>query len=119
VNCRIEVGYVADGAVNPPLGARGGGAAASTVQYRRLPGGALEPLDACAQIWIEDGESIVCVTGGGGGYGDPKDRDPARVRHDVAEGVVSRERAAAVYGVIVGDDAVPRFEAPSGLGPAR
>ena len=36
-----------------------------------------------------------------GGYGPALERDPERVRHDVTEGYVSRECAAAVYGVVV------------------
>jgi N-methylhydantoinase B len=43
---------------------------------------------------------------GGGGYGDPLERDPAAVAHDVAEGMVSRESAAGQYGVVIGDDGV-------------
>jgi N-methylhydantoinase B/oxoprolinase/acetone carboxylase alpha subunit len=35
---------------------------------------------------------------GGGGYGDPKRRDPALVTEDVREGYVSREAAALLYG---------------------
>lgn len=40
-------------------------------------------------------------TPGGGGYGDPFARDPARVASDVNEGYVSPERAAEDYGVVV------------------
>jgi N-methylhydantoinase B/oxoprolinase/acetone carboxylase alpha subunit len=35
---------------------------------------------------------------GGGGYGDPGDRDPKAVAEDVADGYVSRETAKAIYG---------------------
>jgi len=99
VDCRIEVGYVVDGHVNTPLGARGGGRGAGATQFLRKKNGDLEPLDQCAQIWIEDGESILSTCCGGGGYGDPKARDLERVRRDVVEGIVTRERAAEVYGV--------------------
>ena len=40
-------------------------------------------------------------TPGGGGYGDPLEREPARVLDDVREGVVSPEAAARDYGVVV------------------
>ena len=43
-------------------------------------------------------------TPGGGGYGNPMDRDPARVARDVALGYVSPEAAARDYGVAVGPD---------------
>jgi N-methylhydantoinase B len=41
---------------------------------------------------------------GGGGYGDPLERDPERVRRDVECGYVSREGARAGYGVVLCDD---------------
>ena len=49
----------------------------------------------------ERDETIVGVCCGGGGYGRPIDRDPARVARDVAEGYVTRARAEAVYGVVL------------------
>ena len=41
---------------------------------------------------------------GGGGFGDPKRRDPDRVLRDVRDGVVSRDKAAEIYGVVVSAD---------------
>ena len=38
---------------------------------------------------------------GGGGYGPPAARDPARVLDDVREGYVSPERAREDYGVVI------------------
>jgi N-methylhydantoinase B len=38
---------------------------------------------------------------GGGGYGSPFERDPARVLDDVAKGFVSLDSAARDYGVVV------------------
>jgi N-methylhydantoinase B len=40
-------------------------------------------------------------TQSGGGYGDPLDREPARVLADVRSGVVSREAAKDTYGVVL------------------
>jgi N-methylhydantoinase B len=40
-------------------------------------------------------------TAGGGGYGDPLERDPALVREDVADDYVSLARARKDYGVIL------------------
>ena len=43
---------------------------------------------------------MACVAeGGGGGYGDPFEREPARVREDVLARFVTVERARDVYGV--------------------
>ncbi|HUZ75191.1 MAG TPA: hydantoinase B/oxoprolinase family protein [Stellaceae bacterium] len=44
---------------------------------------------------------VIVRTGGGGGWGDPLERDPALVRWDVIEGIVSREAARAEYGVVL------------------
>jgi N-methylhydantoinase B len=44
---------------------------------------------------------------GSGGYGDPLERPPERVREDVAEGTVSPETAREVYGVPVTDQGEP------------
>ena len=41
---------------------------------------------------------------GGGGYGDPLDREPSLVLKDVIAGVVSVEQARERYGVVIGAD---------------
>ncbi|AXR78252.1 hydantoinase B/oxoprolinase family protein [Natrarchaeobaculum sulfurireducens] len=53
--------------------------------------------------FLED-EVISNRTGGGGGYGDPFDRDPEAVREDVIDGYVSRKAAREEYGVVITDD---------------
>ena len=40
-------------------------------------------------------------TCGGGGYGDPLQRDTGSVERDVRDGKVSVERAASAYGVVI------------------
>ncbi len=46
-------------------------------------------------------ESVVMRSSGGGGYGDPLERDPARVATDIAYGYVSPEAARETYGVVL------------------
>ncbi|MCY4222193.1 MAG: hydantoinase B/oxoprolinase family protein, partial [Thiotrichales bacterium] len=46
-------------------------------------------------------DRLVLELPGGGGYGDPRQRDPARVAADVADGLISREDAREVYGVVL------------------
>jgi N-methylhydantoinase B len=42
----------------------------------------------------------------GGGYGDPLERDPDLVHKDVTNGLVSKDAAGAIYGVVLDQDAV-------------
>lgn len=53
---------------------------------------------------LDAGEVLVNSTGGGGGYGNPFERDPNRVRVDVRNGFVSVTAAAREYGVVVSPD---------------
>jgi N-methylhydantoinase B len=54
-----------------------------------------------SDVPIASGDVFSRPTAGGGGYGDPLERDPALVREDVADGYVSIERAAKDYGVVL------------------
>ncbi|MBI4523471.1 MAG: hydantoinase B/oxoprolinase family protein [Deltaproteobacteria bacterium] len=45
---------------------------------------------------------IACSSGGG--FGKPEDREPERVLSDVLEGMVTRDRAKKVYGVVLMDN---------------
>jgi N-methylhydantoinase B len=47
------------------------------------------------------GDSIHFQSAGGGGYGNPLERDPEAVAADVFNGYVSVERAKSDYGVVV------------------
>ena len=97
IGCEVEVGYVSDGCVNAPRGARGGGSGGAADQLKRRRDGTVERLPACAQVKLADGETILSICCGGGGYGAPAERDPARVAHDAAEGWISWQRARDVY----------------------
>lgn len=55
-------------------------------------------------IAIGTGDSLRVVSGGGGGYGSPFERDVHLVLADVRDGYVTREAAMRVYGVIVDDN---------------
>jgi N-methylhydantoinase B len=55
-------------------------------------------------ITIGEGDVYVHRGAGGGGWGDPLDRDPAAVAADVANGKVSVAAAWEHYGVAVDGD---------------
>jgi len=53
---------------------------------------------------LRRGDAVSYSFQGGGGYGDPIDREPALVAQDVAIGQVSRATAADIYGVLLDDE---------------
>ena len=55
-------------------------------------------------VTLEPGDVIHIHSPGGGGRGDPLDREPERVALDVQRGYVSRQAAEADYGVLIGED---------------
>ena len=50
-----------------------------------------------------EGDRVRVETPGGGGYGDPLDRDPALVARDVALGYYTPDQARAMFGVVLAD----------------
>jgi N-methylhydantoinase B/oxoprolinase/acetone carboxylase alpha subunit len=46
-------------------------------------------------------ETFIFESTGGGGYGDPLDREPGTVLEDVLDEYVSIEQARALYGVVI------------------
>jgi N-methylhydantoinase B len=78
----------------PALGLLGGQPGAK--RSYRLNGEVVNPR---ARHVLAPGDVIEIRDAGGGGYGDPKRRDPARVREDVRLGFVTAEAARADYGV--------------------
>jgi N-methylhydantoinase B len=59
---------------------------------------------------IGQGDVFAYSFQGGGGYGDPLQRDPARVVKDVREGYLSAQSAAELYGVVL-DNGPEGFDA--------
>ena len=54
-----------------------------------------------SNVPVGEGDEFSRPTAGGGGYGDPLERDPEHVRDDVIDDYVSIERAAVDYGVVI------------------
>ena len=50
---------------------------------------------------MEPDEDKISYTNGGGGYGDPLERDPEAVKDDVRDGFVSIKAAGEQYGVVL------------------
>jgi len=52
-------------------------------------------------VQLAEGDRVIVTAGGGGGYGDPLDRDTEAVRQDVMDGYISFEHARLDYGVVI------------------
>ncbi|WP_066367413.1 hydantoinase B/oxoprolinase family protein [Herbidospora mongoliensis] len=62
-----------------------------------FPGTDREHRVSTRRTAVSPGDRVTLLTAGGGGHGDPRDRDPQAVRDDVAEGYVSAEAARDLY----------------------
>jgi N-methylhydantoinase B len=61
------------------------------------------PIRAKGRQTVPARDRIRLELPGGGGYGDPHDREAARVVSDVHDGLISVEAAGRDYGVIIRD----------------
>ena len=60
-------------------------------------------------------DRLVLELPGGGGYGNPLERDPARVAADVADGLITIDDARSAYGVVVSPDGLVDPDATKAL----
>jgi N-methylhydantoinase B len=90
-----------DGQVHPPQGVRGGQAGPAAATFKVAVDGSETKLPGVVECRLEPGEWIRGVDCGGGGYGNPLERDPARVLWDVMERWETPARAFEVYGVVL------------------
>ncbi len=104
-NDDMTVMTVCNGRKHAPRGVRGGADAQHGGNFHvRADGSAIE-LPGSVACTLRPGESIIGLDNGGGGYGDPAERDPAKVLADVIEGYETPERAREVYKVALETDA--------------
>jgi N-methylhydantoinase B len=78
-----------------------GGAAGALSEVIFFPGTDRETRRGKHKAELQPGDTVQLRTGGGAGWGDPLTRDPRAVLEDVLDGYVSRETAAAQYGVVL------------------
>ncbi|WP_088227442.1 hydantoinase B/oxoprolinase family protein [Desulfosporosinus sp. FKB] len=55
---------------------------------------------------LPNGEVLTIISSGGGGWGDPYQRDPELVRQDVRDGIISLLKARQDYGVVLTDKGI-------------
>lgn len=103
----VTLTYGIEGKINPPKGVRGGhdGTEPST-WVEDLKTGERREIPVVGRYDLQSGEKVVSITPGGGGYGDPLERDVLAVLDDYRESRVSVEAAAAQYGVVITNGAI-------------
>ncbi|MFP6838351.1 MAG: hydantoinase B/oxoprolinase family protein [Pseudohongiellaceae bacterium] len=87
-----------------PWGVLGGETGMRSTKRLVRTDGSEEWLPAKAEgVKVKRGDVLYFNTWGGGGWGDPCERDPALVKQDVERRLVTREGASR-YGVVLGED---------------
>ncbi len=93
-----------EGLKNPPHGVNGGAMSPGGGIYIEHADGSRTFTSSAGQLLIREGETWNGVSAGGGGWGNPLDRDPEQVRRDLRDEWISEDTARNVFGVVVKDD---------------
>jgi N-methylhydantoinase B len=83
--------------VTGPWGIFGGQQGGTASAELRLPDGTARTLLKISHTEFPAGSSLRVITGGGGGYGDPAEREPELIHADLADGYITPEAASAQY----------------------
>lgn len=84
----------------PPWGVDGGLAGSlNAIEVVRF--GNRQRLTRPPNFPLQSGDRVLIITGGGGGWGEPRLRDPDAVARDVRDDLVTVADAARVYGVVI------------------
>lgn len=104
----LEPGEIAihdDRWLTPPWGILGGKPGMRSTKILVRADGSREVLPSkCDQVKVAPGDRLIFQTAGGGGWGDPLERDVDKVRTDVVRELVSADKARADYGVVLDPD---------------
>jgi len=87
--------------INNPARGRDGGGKGAPGTVALLSGRKIKPK---GRQTVPPRDSIRLELPGGGGFGDPHERDAAQVAADVADGLITREAAERDYGVAIHTD---------------
>lgn len=103
----VTLTYGIEGKLNPPKGVRGGhDGAVPSAWVEVLTTGERREIPVVGRYDLQSGEKVVSISPGGGGYGNPLERDVLAVLDDYRESRVTLEAAATHYGVVIIDGAV-------------
>ncbi|MBI9106560.1 MAG: hydantoinase B/oxoprolinase family protein [Spirochaetales bacterium] len=100
-----------DGRDHPPYGLFGGKEGSSNMAYLNEGTEEHRLLKSKETLNLKSGDVFTSYPSGGGGWGDPAERDPEAVRMDVLNELVSPKIAEKVYKVVLeGDDLIVNIE---------
>jgi N-methylhydantoinase B len=97
-----------DGVRNPPFGLYGGLPGSTNYLVVNEGTDKEDVLPAKGMRQLKNGDLYSIRSSGGGGWGNPHERDAERVLDDVRNGYVSQEAAEQVYGVVIRDGEIDR-----------
>lgn len=104
-----SLSILSDKNIIPPFGVLGGVWGAPN-RFTVMRGGeSISPSQFPGKVTrfpLGKGDLVVMESSGGGGYGDPLDRELERIEADLREGFVSREKAKVRYGVIFNENGI-------------
>jgi N-methylhydantoinase B len=93
---------LSDGAVVPAFGVLGGFSGVPVAAWIER-NGRKEEFSTPGKVAghpLSEGDAVIVRSAGGGGYGDPLDRDAGRVAADLNDGYISPAAAREIYGVV-------------------
>ena len=97
----MKILHACNGTVTAPQGVRGGTGSQVGGNFKIAKDGSEEKYPAVLICDLEGGERLRARDQGGGGYGEPLEREVKRVLNDVAERYVTLETARDIYGVVI------------------
>ena len=100
----MNVVFTCNGRENPPRGIHGGGDANFSRNIVIHKDGTERVCQPFEVVTLQPGEFIKAIDCAGAGYGNPFDRDPARVLSDVVDRYVTLDAAREKYGVVITGD---------------
>ncbi len=103
-----------------PYGLSGGSPGGGSTNLLHHLDGSVEELPTMVSTKLQAGERLYHRMAGGGGWGMPRERDPAAVARDVGNGRVSLQAAREAYGVVLNGETLEVDEAATtGLRPGN
>lgn len=108
-----QLSVLSDKNVIPPYGVRFGGSGGRNRFTVFREGKEIEPSALPGKVTgfqLRADDVVIERTAGGGGYGDPLERESHSIARDVRFGYVTPEKAGSVYGLVLKGDAVDEAE---------